>query len=86
MVKVDNAASNMISKKPKLLIEEGSHGSPVRRLNPLQDCPYQLKEFLHHGAKVRIAQAAARLIRSDQKIFLDSGTITAEVAQQIKHF
>jgi DeoR family transcriptional regulator of aga operon len=61
-----------------------SHGGAVRRLNPLQDYPIQVKEILHHGAKVRIAQAAARLIRSDQKIILDSGTTTAEIARQIK--
>lgn len=62
-----------------------SHGGAVKRLNPLQDYPIQVKEILHHGAKVRIAQAAARLIRSDQKIILDSGTTTAEIARQIKH-
>lgn len=61
-----------------------SHGGAVKRLNPLQDYPIQVKEILHHGAKVRIAQAAARLIRSDQKIILDSGTTTAEIARQIK--
>lgn len=62
-----------------------SHGGAVKRLNPLQDYPIQVKEILHHGAKVRIAQAAARLIRSDQIIILDSGTTTAEIARQIKH-
>ena len=60
-----------------------SHGGAVKRLNPLQDYPIQVKEILHHSAKVRIAQAAARLIRSDQKIILDSGTTTAEIARQI---
>ena len=62
-----------------------SHGGAVKRLNPLQDYPIQVKEILHHGAKVRIAQAAARLIRSEQIIILDSGTTTAEIARQIKH-
>ena len=61
-----------------------SHGGAVKRLNPLQDYPIQVKEILHHAAKVRIAQAAAQLIRSDQKIILDSGTTTAEIARQIK--
>ena len=61
-----------------------SHGGAVKRLNPLQDYPIQVKEILHHGAKVRIAQAASRLIGSDQKIILDSGTTTAEIARQIK--
>jgi DeoR family transcriptional regulator of aga operon len=61
-----------------------SHGGAVKRLNPLQDYPIQVKEILHHGAKVRIAQAAARLIRSGDKIILDSGTTTAEIARQIK--
>ena len=62
-----------------------SHGGAVKRLNPLQDYPIQVKEILHHAAKVRIARAAARLIRPDQKIILDSGTTTAEIARQIKH-
>jgi DeoR family transcriptional regulator of aga operon len=62
-----------------------SHGGAVKRLNPLQDYPIQVKEILHHGAKVRIAQAAAQLIYSGQKIILDSGTTTAEIARQIKH-
>ncbi|MCI0623323.1 MAG: DeoR/GlpR family DNA-binding transcription regulator [Acidobacteria bacterium] len=61
-----------------------SHGGAVKRLNPLQDYPLQVKETLHHAAKVRIAQAAARLIRVDQRIILDSGTTTAETARQIK--
>ena len=62
-----------------------SHGGAVKRLNPLQDYPIQVKEILHHGAKVRIAQAATRLIRSNQKIILDSGSTTAEIARQIKY-
>lgn len=61
-----------------------SHGGAVKRLNPQQDYPLKIKETLHHAEKVRIGQAAAQLIQSDQKIILDSGTTTAEIARQIK--
>jgi DeoR family transcriptional regulator of aga operon len=61
-----------------------SHGGAVKRLSPLRDYPLKLKETLHHSEKVRIAQAAARLIRSGQKIILDSGSTTVEIARQIK--
>jgi DeoR family transcriptional regulator, aga operon transcriptional repressor len=61
-----------------------SHGGAVKPLDPQRDYPLKVKETLHHAEKVRIAQAAARLIGSHQKIILDSGTTTAEIARQIK--
>jgi DeoR family transcriptional regulator, aga operon transcriptional repressor len=60
-----------------------SHGGALRRLDQ-QDVPIAVKETLHHGEKVRIGQAAARLIRDDETIILDSGTTTAEIARQLK--
>jgi DeoR family transcriptional regulator, aga operon transcriptional repressor len=62
-----------------------SHGGAVKPLNPQRDYPLKVKETLHHAEKVRIAQAAARLIGSHQKIILDSGTTTVEIARQIKN-
>lgn len=61
-----------------------SHGGAVSRLDPAQDYPVSLKETLHHAQKVRIGQAAAKLVNSYQTILIDSGTTTLQVARQIK--
>jgi DeoR family transcriptional regulator, aga operon transcriptional repressor len=61
-----------------------SHGGALKRLVDEQDAPIAVKETLHHGEKVRIGHAAARLIRQDETIILDSGTTTAEIARQLK--
>jgi DeoR family transcriptional regulator of aga operon len=60
-----------------------SHGGALKRRDD-QDAPIAVKETLHHGEKVRIGHAAARLIREDETIILDSGTTTAEIARQLK--
>ena len=60
-----------------------SHGGALKRLDH-HDVPIAVKETLHHGEKVRIGHAAARLIRQDETIILDSGTTTAEIARQLK--
>ena len=60
-----------------------SHGGALKRLEH-QDVPIAVKETLHHGEKVRIGHAAARLIREGDTIILDSGTTTVEIARQIK--
>jgi DeoR family transcriptional regulator of aga operon len=60
-----------------------SHGGALKRLDQ-PDVPIAVKETLHHGEKVRIGHAAARLIRQDETVILDSGTTTAEIARQLK--
>jgi len=60
-----------------------SHGGALKRLDQ-QDVPIAVKATRHHAEKVRIGQAAARLIREDETIILDSGTTTAEIARQVK--
>jgi DeoR family transcriptional regulator of aga operon len=60
-----------------------SHGGALKRREP-RDVPLAVKETLHHSEKVRIGQAAARLIRDGQTVILDSGTTTAEIARQIR--
>lgn len=60
-----------------------SHGGALKRLDE-QDLPIAVKATLHHGEKVRIAHAAAQLIRDGETIILDSGTTTAEIARQLK--
>jgi DeoR family transcriptional regulator, aga operon transcriptional repressor len=59
-----------------------SHGGALRRL--AGDVPIAVKETLHHGQKVRIGRAAARLIGEAETIIIDSGTTTMEVARQLK--
>jgi DeoR family transcriptional regulator of aga operon len=48
------------------------------------DEPLGVKQLQHHAEKVRIAQAAAALIRDGETIILDSGTTTAEIARAIR--
>ena len=40
---------------------------------------------MNHDEKVRIAQAAATLIKPLQTVFLCSGSTSAELAMQLKH-
>jgi DeoR family transcriptional regulator, aga operon transcriptional repressor len=61
-----------------------SHGGALRRIEQ-RDVPISVKEKLHHDEKVRIGQAAARLVRPGETIILDSGTTTVELARRLKH-
>jgi DeoR family transcriptional regulator of aga operon len=60
-----------------------SHGGALVRREEAEDVPLVLKQTLHRGEKVRIAQAAARLIQEGETIILDSGTTTARIASLI---
>jgi DeoR family transcriptional regulator, aga operon transcriptional repressor len=62
-----------------------SHGGALRSDDLRTDYPLRVKQTLHHAEKVRIAAAAANLIRDGDAIAFDSGTTTCEVARQIKH-
>jgi DeoR family transcriptional regulator of aga operon len=57
-------------------------GALSRREN--DDLPIRVKQTLRHAEKVRIARAAAGMIRDGETIILDSGTTTAELARQIR--
>jgi DeoR family transcriptional regulator of aga operon len=48
------------------------------------DLSIGVKRTLNHAQKVRIARAAAGLIRDGETIILDSGTTTAEIARHIR--
>jgi len=65
-----------------------SHGGALPPAGPVTDAPLSIKATRHHDEKMRIAQAAVRMIRSGETIILDSGTTTAEIAAQIRqaHF
>jgi DeoR family transcriptional regulator of aga operon len=46
--------------------------------------PLNIKETRSHPQKLRIGQAAAKLIQDGETIILDSGSTTAEIARQIR--
>lgn len=52
----------------------------------LSDPSVQEKEKLHRAEKMRIAQAAVRLVEEGQSILLDSGTTTMAIARALRHF
>ena len=62
-----------------------SHGGalPVTQATT-NDIPLNIKETRSHPQKVRIGQAAAKLIRDGETIILDSGSTTVEIARQIR--
>jgi DeoR family transcriptional regulator, aga operon transcriptional repressor len=60
-----------------------SHGGALRRDETDEDQPIVVKQALHRDEKMRIAEAAARMIREDETIILDSGTTTAAIASRI---
>lgn len=60
-----------------------THGGALRRTDD-GDQPLDVKQLQHHGEKVRIATAAAALIRDGETVILDSGTTTVELARCIR--
>jgi DeoR family transcriptional regulator of aga operon len=61
-----------------------SHGGAVRRQEPTRDYPVDFKATLHRAEKLRIGEAAARLVKPNETIILDSGTTTSAVARCLK--
>jgi DeoR family transcriptional regulator of aga operon len=62
---------------------ERTHGGALLRQDD-DDQPIRVKRTKHHAEKVRIAKAAAALIKDGETVILDSGTTTAEIAKQIR--
>ncbi len=62
-----------------------SHGGALRHKGAHEDVPITVKETLQHAEKVRIGDAASRMIRDGETIMLDSGTTTAEIARLLPH-
>jgi DeoR family transcriptional regulator, aga operon transcriptional repressor len=60
-----------------------THGGALKRSEETDE-PLGVKQLQHHDEKVRIANAAAALIRDGETIILDSGTTTAEIARTIR--
>ncbi|MGO4701315.1 transcriptional repressor AgaR [Dyella sp. 2RAB6] len=62
-----------------------SHGGALPATAPnAHDTPLSIKETRHHAQKLRIGQAAARLIHDGETVILDSGSTTVEIARQIR--
>lgn len=66
---------------------ERTHGGalPVKT-GALYDRTLREKERLHRREKLRIASAAAAMIRAGQVVILDSGTTTTAIAKACRHF
>lgn len=60
-----------------------THGGAVV-LRDNEDIPIGIKETLHLAEKMRIASAAAAMIRDGETIMLDSGSTTGEIAKKIR--
>jgi DeoR family transcriptional regulator, aga operon transcriptional repressor len=61
-----------------------SYGGAMVPLSPNDDVPLNVKRSMHHAEKIRIARAAAQLVKPRQTVILDSGTTSGEVAKAIK--
>lgn len=65
-----------------------SHGGalPARGGSALDDPTLREKEKLHRKEKLRIAAAAAGMVREGQVVILDSGTTTTAIARALRDF
>lgn len=64
-----------------------THGGALpAREGALEDPTLREKEKLHHQEKLRIAEAAARMVQEGQVVILDSGTTTTEIARALRNF
>ncbi|WP_426688497.1 transcriptional repressor AgaR [Rhodanobacter ginsengiterrae] len=61
-----------------------SHGGALPVAAATHDTPLNIKETRWHAQKLRIGQAAAKMIRDGETIILDSGSTTVEIARQIR--
>lgn len=68
------------------LIQRTHGGALPVQTGALFDPSLKEKQKRHQHEKQRIAAAAARLVREEQCIMLDSGTTTTAVAQALKRF
>jgi DeoR family transcriptional regulator, aga operon transcriptional repressor len=65
-----------------------SHGGalPTRGTSALDDPTLREKEKLHRKEKLRIADAAAGMVREGQVVILDSGTTNTAIARALRKF
>jgi DeoR family transcriptional regulator, aga operon transcriptional repressor len=66
---------------------ERTHGGALPlKTGALRDQSLEEKAGMHRREKLRIAQAAAQMIRQGQVIILDSGTTATAIARACRHF
>jgi DeoR family transcriptional regulator, aga operon transcriptional repressor len=61
-----------------------SYGGAMLPQDNNREFPLRVKKSINHAEKVRIAEIAAKLVKPRQRVILDSGTTSAEVARAIK--
>src|SRR6202022_4849166 len=61
-----------------------SHGGALLSEGVLEDPTLREKEKLHHKEKLRIAAAAAGMVKEGQVVILDSGTTTTAIARALR--
>src|SRR5581483_469403 len=61
-----------------------SHGGGIKPLAAAPEHPLKVREGMHHEEKVRIAQAAAQLVRPLQTIILCTGSTSAALASELR--
>lgn len=62
-----------------------SYGGAILPEDAHHESPLKVKRGIFHAEKVRIGKAAARLVKPQQRVILDSGTTSAEVARALNH-
>ena len=68
------------------LIHRTHGGALPARKGALEDPTLREKEKLHRSEKLRIAHAAARLVKEGEVVILDSGTTTTAIARHLRGF
>src|SRR5947209_4163047 len=61
-----------------------SHGGGIKPLAAVPEHPLRVREGMRHAEKVRIAKAAAALIRPTQTVILCTGSTSCELAREIR--
>ncbi len=60
-----------------------SHGGAIKPLEKIPENPMRVRAGMHKAEKVRIAEAALRLIKPFQTVILCTGSTSAELAAQL---
>jgi DeoR family transcriptional regulator of aga operon len=68
------------------LVHRTHGGALPSREGALEDPTLREKEKIHRKEKLRIAQAAARMVTEGQVVILDSGTTATAVARELRNF
>jgi len=68
------------------LVHRTHGGALTPPTGALNDLSVQEKEKMHRMEKIRIAQAAVRMVEEGQSVLLDSGTTTLAIARVLRSF